>query len=93
MQGLLIAIVFIPILKTFYTRVDTAPYAKGFGTLGGIIFLLFCFYNYKRYKGKYYHLSQRWKDESITQRRLRGFLLVLAIPTILILGALLGVLR
>jgi uncharacterized membrane protein len=91
-QALLIAIVFFPVLKMFYTRADTAPYAKSFGTLGGIIFLLFCFYNYKRYKGKYYNLSQRWKNESITQKRVRGFLLVLAIPTILILGILLGTL-
>lgn len=89
-QNYLIIAIFAPILYQFYSVEETAPFAKLVGKLSIIPGLIILYLNYRRYKGKYPQLEERWRDKQTPlQRKILGILITMAVfaPLIFIIVA------
>jgi hypothetical protein len=92
-QGILVIDILNILLRSFFSLNEIANYKLpipisriGIG-LGIILMVL----NYFRYKRQYWRLSERWRDKETTmQRKMRGWLVLLAAVSPLIIMVLLG---
>ncbi|MFB9863947.1 hypothetical protein [Rufibacter immobilis] len=75
MEGIIIVKVSFIIIWQFYPPSVTAQF-KEVKTLAYAFAGLLYFLNYRRYKGKYEMLEERWGDETPRQRKVRGWLVV-----------------
>ncbi len=79
-QCLILGEIGFGILRLIYNLDETSKYSMESKYFGSALFLLILFFNYLRYKTKYWHFSQRWKQsESEQERKARGFMIVLLI--------------
>ena len=84
--------IFILISKFFFTRADTAPYAKMIGQILGVATIVVAVIVFKRYRTKYWTLWEHWKNETSGERLLRGWLVFLATLLPFVVLILIGVL-
>jgi DMSO/TMAO reductase YedYZ heme-binding membrane subunit len=85
LQFFLLTAVIIPVSRLFFSRVETAPYAKDLGLLAAGFIILLSLYNSYKYRDQYAVLQVQWRAETATQRRFRGAMVVLAIPFAMLL--------
>jgi len=86
-QTLLVGDIAIFLLRLVFDRSDTAPYAKTIAYFFGGILVLLMIYNYRKYNGSYNKFRSFWREETNSQRLVKGFFVIasLIIPWIPIL--------
>jgi uncharacterized BrkB/YihY/UPF0761 family membrane protein len=68
------------ISRILYNRTETAPHAKTISAVAVGVFTVLYILNSIRYKkDRYESLKVYWKDEPLSRRKLKGFLVVLSI--------------
>lgn len=88
-QTLVIGDIIMVVVRLFFDREVTAPYAKNLAYLDCIIGVVFMIHNYRKYNGTYNKFKTYWKNESEKVRKWKGVLVVLSlilpwVPLILI---------
>lgn len=79
-QGITLGAIIFSIMRLVDEFPNIIIHLKGSGQIGIVVGIIFLARNYFRYKGKYWHFAERWKNtESAQQRKLRGVLVVIAI--------------
>lgn len=79
-QCVLIGDLLFFILRIIFGLSKTALYARESKFLGVVIALILLVVNYLRYKRNYWNIINQWREkESISERRIRGFLVVIAL--------------
>lgn len=80
LQCLLFSELIFFIIRIYVPISETEKYSKLSGNIGVAVALIFLLLNYLRYKGKYWQLSERWKNsDSPLIFKLKGLLVVLVI--------------
>ncbi len=79
--------VFLFILKLFYTRSETQEYSKVFGYSGVMILILLIIFNHYRFKDRYDSFEEKWKNEPLKFKVLKGIAVIFSIlaPWIIII--------
>lgn len=67
------------IIRIFYDRIETAPYAKVFTNISVLIGIGLMIYNYRKYMNKHEEFTNRWKNEGVDDRTIKGYLIALVI--------------
>jgi hypothetical protein len=70
--------IIIHILNVREKVVETVG-AKNIGTIGFVLFIVFSLISYFQYKGKFNNLKVKWKDESPSDYRKNGWLVVVGV--------------
>lgn len=75
-QSMLIADILAIILNQSLGKKYLEPYAKVIAIIWCIIFVSFVIYNFLKYKNKYNHYKNRWRNESKFIRIIKGFMIL-----------------
>lgn len=78
-QAMTIVSIFIMILRIFFTKIQMQNFTQHIIWGCTLIFIFFVILNTIIYKNKYFHLDEYWKKETIQQKRIHGFLVILAL--------------
>lgn len=74
--------VWVSLLRSAYSRQETAPYSKSFSAVGTVTLVALILLNGWRYHNRYVLLRERWQGEAPVLRVLKGsgVLLLLVLP-------------
>jgi len=76
-QSLVIIETVLVLVFSFYSREELSQFKIAAKYLGGFLYIVIFFLNMWKYRGKYMNFRDKWSNEVIKIKRLRGFLLVI----------------
>ena len=92
-QSMSLNLIFIIVLKLFFSKWEIVPFSKLISWGGVILSLLLTIINQKYYSDKYEYLNSIWKNENRKIRKKRGWLVILLLATPIIILMYLGILN
>ena len=67
------------IVELFFKDLSLTSYAKVAGYFAATLGVVLLYLNFKKYNQRIERLNEQWKDESIGDRRVKGFVILLVI--------------